>query len=52
MTSTLDSVIYNFKNLRPDTYQIIAIKDVAGNYLFDQNVDKIGFWIIRSPFPR
>ena len=42
-TSTLDSVIYNFKNLRPDTYQIIAIKDVAGNYLFDQNVDKIGF---------
>ena len=42
-TSTLDSVIYNFKNLRPDTYEIIAIKDVGGNYLFDQNVDKIGF---------
>lgn len=42
-TSTLDSVIYNFKNLRPDTYQIIAIKDVGGNYLFDQNIDKIGF---------
>lgn len=41
--STLDSVIYNFKNLRPDTYEIIAIKDVGGNYLFDQNVDKIGF---------
>lgn len=43
VTSTLDSVIYNFKNLRPDTYKIIAIKDVGGNYLFDQNVDKIGF---------
>ena len=42
-TSTLDSVIYNFKNLRPDTYEIVAIKDVGGNYLFDQNVDKIGF---------
>ena len=42
-TSTLDSVIYNFKNLRPDTYEIIAIKDVGGNYLFDQNLDKIGF---------
>lgn len=42
-TSTLDSVVYNFKNLRPDTYEIIAIKDVGGNYLFDQNVDKIGF---------
>ena len=43
VTSTLDSVIYNFKNLRPDTYEIIAIKDVGGNYLFDQNIDKIGF---------
>ena len=42
-TSTLDSTAYNFKNLRPDKYQIIAIKDIAGNYLFDQNVDKIGF---------
>lgn len=42
-TSTLDSVVYHFKNLRPDTYEIIAIKDVGGNYLFDQNVDKIGF---------
>ena len=42
-TSTLDSVIYHFKNLRPDTYEIIAIKDVGGNYLFDQNLDKIGF---------
>ncbi len=42
-TSTLDSVAYSFKNLRPDTYEIIAIKDVGGNYLFDQNVDKIGF---------
>lgn len=42
-TNTLDSVAYHFKNLRPDTYEIIAIKDVGGNYLFDQNVDKIGF---------
>ena len=37
------NIIYHFKNLRPDTYQIIAMKDVGGNYLFDQNVDKIGF---------
>ncbi len=42
-TSTLDSVVYNFKNLRPGAYEIIAIKDVGGNYFFDQNVDKIGF---------
>ena len=43
VTSTLDSIIYNFKNLREGEYEIIAIKDEAGNYLFDQNIDKIGF---------
>ncbi|MDG2372001.1 MAG: Ig-like domain-containing protein [Flavobacteriaceae bacterium] len=42
-TSTLDSVLYNFQNLREDTYQIIAIKDYGKNYLYDQGVDKIGF---------
>ena len=43
VTSTLDSVIYNFKNIREGKYEIIAIKDEAANYLFDQNIDKIGF---------
>ena len=42
-TSTLDSTVYNFRNLRPDKYQIVAIKDISGNYIFDQSVDKIGF---------
>ena len=42
-TSTLDSTAYNFRNLRPDKYQIVAIKDISGNYVFDQSVDKIGF---------
>ena len=43
VTSTLDSIIYNFKNIREGEYEIIAIKDEAANYLFDQNIDKIGF---------
>ncbi len=43
VTSTLDSIIYNFKNIREGEYEIIAIKDEAGNYFFDQNIDKIGF---------
>ena len=43
VTSTLDSVIYNFKNIREGKYEIIAIKDEAANYLFDENIDKIGF---------
>ncbi len=42
-TSTLDSTAYNFRNLRPDKYQIVAIKDISGNYIFDQSIDKIGF---------
>ena len=42
-TSTLDSTAYNFRNLRPGKYQIVAIKDISGNYIFDQSVDKIGF---------
>ena len=43
VTSTLDSVIYNFRNLKGGSYEIIAIKDVGSNYVFNQNVDKIGF---------
>jgi len=43
VASTLDSTIYRFQNLKAGTYEIIAIKDVASNYFFDQNVDKIGF---------
>ena len=47
VTSTLDTTIYRFQNLRAGKYNLIAIKDLAGNYLFDQSVDKIGF--IRQP---
>jgi len=43
VTSTLDSIIYNFKNLREGQYEIIAIRDKAANYVFDQNIDEIGF---------
>jgi uncharacterized protein (DUF2141 family) len=43
VTSTLDSTIFEFKNLRAGKYELIAIKDFSSNYLFDQNVDKIGF---------
>ena len=43
VTSTLDTTLYKFQNIRAGKYQLIALEDVAGNYLFDQNVDKIGF---------
>lgn len=43
VTSTLDTTIYKFQNLRAGKYAIVALEDKAGNYLFDQGVDKIGF---------
>ena len=43
VTSTLDTTIYRFQNLRAGKYSIIAMEDKAGNYFFDQNMDKIGF---------
>ena len=43
VTSTLDTTIFRFQNLRAGKYAIIALEDNAGNYFFDQNIDKIGF---------
>jgi len=43
VTSSLDTTIYRFQNLKAGKYAIIALEDKAGNYFFDQNMDKIGF---------
>ena len=43
VTSTLDTTIYRFQNLRAGKYALIALEDMTGNYLFDQSSDKIGF---------
>ena len=44
VTNTLDTTIYKFQNLRVGKYALIALEDKAGNYYFDQNIDKIGFF--------
>ena len=44
VTSTLDTTIYKFQNLRAGKYAIIALEDKSGNYFFDQSIDKIGFF--------
>ena len=43
VTSTLDSTIFEFKNLKAGKYELIALKDFSNNYFFDQNIDQIGF---------
>ena len=47
VTSTLDSTVFEFKNLKAGKYELIALKDFSNNYFFDQNVDQIGF--LNSP---
>ena len=42
-TSTLDTFLYHFQNLREDNFKLIALKDYGKNYLYDQGTDKIGF---------
>ncbi|MDO6471218.1 Ig-like domain-containing protein [Maribacter sp. 1_MG-2023] len=44
ITNTLDSaVIFKLNNLKEGKYALFGIKDAAGNNLFDQKTDKIGF---------
>lgn len=44
ITNTLDSLkIVKLENLKEGKYQLVAIKDVNGNYKFDPKTDKIGF---------
>ena len=43
VTSTLDTTIYRFQNLKAGKYAIIDLEDKSGNYFFVQSVDKIGY---------
>lgn len=42
--NTLDSVYFNLQSLAPGKYEMLAIRDYSFNYLFDQNIDQIGFF--------
>jgi len=43
VTNTLDSIFFEFQNIREGTFEVIALKDRNFNYLFDPATDKIGF---------
>ena len=43
ISSTLDSTLFEFKNLKAGKYQLIALKDNNSNYTFEPKSDKIGF---------
>ncbi|MDO4881586.1 MAG: Ig-like domain-containing protein [Capnocytophaga sp.] len=45
IVNTLDSLdTFEIKNVKAGKYMLIAMKDKASNYLFDQKQDKIGFY--------
>jgi uncharacterized protein (DUF2141 family) len=45
ITNTLDSLTtFSIDNIKPGTYKLVALKDDNGNFTFQQNKDKIGFY--------
>ena len=44
VTTTLDSSTYKFTNLKEGKYLLIALKDVASDYIFNPKTDEIGFY--------
>lgn len=44
VANTLDSTLFDFTNIKKGKYQLIALKDVSNNYLFNPKEDKIGFY--------
>ncbi len=45
ITNTLDSLTtFSIDNIKPGTYKLVALKDDNGNFTFQQDKDKIGFY--------
>jgi len=45
ITNTLDSLTtFSIDNIKPGTYKLVALKDDNGNFTFQQDKDKIGFF--------
>ena len=43
ITNTLDTIIFDITNIKEGTYQLIALKDLNNNFIYDPKDDKIGF---------
>ncbi|TXD52181.1 MULTISPECIES: Ig-like domain-containing protein [unclassified Polaribacter] len=52
ITSTLDTTVFRFTNLRKGNYLMIALKEVINDYIFDPRNDKIGFVADTIQLPR
>lgn len=52
VTSTLDSVNFEFTNLREGKYLLLALKEESKNYLFNSKIDELGFFLDTIFLPR
>lgn len=43
VSSTLDSTVFNFTNLKDGKYKIFALKEEINDYIFSPDIEKIGF---------
>lgn len=43
ISNTLDSTLFEFKNIKAGNYKLIALQDKANNYTYESKLDKIGF---------
>jgi len=43
VTSTLDTMLFEFTNMKKGKYLMIALEEASSNYLFNPQSDKIGF---------
>lgn len=43
IANTLDSTLFEFKNLKAGTYYLIALRDKNSNYFFDPKQDQVAF---------
>ena len=52
VSSTLDSTIFNFSNVKEGDYKLFALKEEISDYIFSPDIEKIGFLLDTISLPR
>jgi uncharacterized protein (DUF2141 family) len=52
VTTTTDSINFNFSNIKKGKYMLIALKEGVNDYIFDPKTDKIGFYTDTIQLPK
>ena len=52
VTSTSDTTLFNFTNLKEGKYFMIALKEASSDYIFDPKTDKVGFYTDTINLPK